>query len=58
MLHDRRNTGASDILIAGDEGEEIIWTRDMHALLSEQNVAARLLQRLLGRRAHLDPVLL
>ena len=38
MLHDRRNTGASDILIAGDEGEETIWTRDMHALLSEQNV--------------------
>jgi pimeloyl-ACP methyl ester carboxylesterase len=37
MLHDRRNTGASDILIAGDESEEMIWTRDMHALLSEQN---------------------
>ena len=37
MLHDRRNTGASDILIAGDEGEETIWTRDMHALMSEQN---------------------
>jgi pimeloyl-ACP methyl ester carboxylesterase len=37
MLHDRRNTGASDILIEGDESEEIIWTRDMHALLSEQN---------------------
>ncbi len=36
MLHDRRNTGASDILIEGDEGEEVIWTRDMHALLSEQ----------------------
>jgi pimeloyl-ACP methyl ester carboxylesterase len=37
MLHDRRNTGASDILIEGDESEEIIWTRDMHTLLSEQN---------------------
>jgi pimeloyl-ACP methyl ester carboxylesterase len=36
MLHDRRNTGASDILIAGAEGEEVIWTGDMHALLSEQ----------------------
>ena len=36
MLHDRRNTGASDILIAGAEGEEAIWTGDMHALLSEQ----------------------
>jgi pimeloyl-ACP methyl ester carboxylesterase len=37
MLHDRRNTGASDICIEGDESEEVIWTRDMHALLSEQN---------------------
>ena len=37
MLHDRRNTGASDIRIEGDESEEVIWTRDMHALLSEQN---------------------
>jgi pimeloyl-ACP methyl ester carboxylesterase len=37
MLHDRRNTGASDIVIEGDDGEEVIWTRDMHALLSEQN---------------------
>src|SRR6202167_5882246 len=37
MLHDRRNTGASDVRIEGDESEEVIWTRDMHALLSEQN---------------------
>jgi pimeloyl-ACP methyl ester carboxylesterase len=37
MLHDRRNTGASDIRIEGDEGEEVIWTRDMHALLSAQD---------------------
>ena len=37
MLHDRRNTGASDVRIEGDDGEEVIWTRDMHALLSEQN---------------------
>ena len=37
MLHDRRNTGASGVLIEGDEGEEMIWTRDMHALLSERN---------------------
>jgi pimeloyl-ACP methyl ester carboxylesterase len=34
ILHDRRNTGASDILIEGEEGEEVIWTRDMYALLS------------------------
>jgi pimeloyl-ACP methyl ester carboxylesterase len=37
MLHDRRNTGASDILIEGDDGEEVIWTRDIHALMSEHN---------------------
>ena len=37
MLHDRRNTGASDILIQGADGEEVIWTRDIHALMSEHN---------------------
>jgi pimeloyl-ACP methyl ester carboxylesterase len=37
MLHDRRNTGASDILIEGADGEEVIWTRDIHALMSEHN---------------------
>ncbi len=38
MLHDRRNTGASEVLIEGDEGEEIPWTRDMHELTSQQNI--------------------
>jgi len=33
MLHDRRNTGASDILIAGEVGEEILWADDLAALL-------------------------
>jgi pimeloyl-ACP methyl ester carboxylesterase len=37
MLHDRRNTGASDILIEGADGEEVIWMRDLHALMSEHN---------------------
>jgi pimeloyl-ACP methyl ester carboxylesterase len=37
MLHDRRNTGASDVLIEGDEGEEVIWTRDIHELMSRQD---------------------
>src|SRR5262249_53112865 len=32
-LHARRNTGASDVLIAGDEGEEVIWTDDMYELM-------------------------
>jgi pimeloyl-ACP methyl ester carboxylesterase len=35
VLHDRRNTGASDVLIEGDDGEEVIWTEDMHALMSK-----------------------
>ncbi len=35
LLHDRRNTGASDILIEGDEGEEAIWADDLHALLGQ-----------------------
>ncbi|HTO64029.1 MAG TPA: alpha/beta hydrolase [Bradyrhizobium sp.] len=33
VLHDRRNTGASDVLIEGNEGEETIWTKDMHDLM-------------------------
>jgi pimeloyl-ACP methyl ester carboxylesterase len=33
VLHDRRNTGASDVLIEGEAGEEVIWTEDMHALM-------------------------
>jgi len=36
LLHDRRNTGASDVLIEadpGDVGEEEIWTDDLYALL-------------------------
>jgi pimeloyl-ACP methyl ester carboxylesterase len=36
LLHDRRNTGASDIRIAGDEGEEAIWTDDLYELMSQQ----------------------
>ena len=33
LLHDRRNTGASDVLIEGEEGEEYIWADDLAALL-------------------------
>lgn len=36
LLHDRRNTGASDVLIEGVDGEEEIWTDDLHELLSQQ----------------------
>jgi pimeloyl-ACP methyl ester carboxylesterase len=35
VLHDRRNTGASDILIDGDVGEETLWLGDLHELLSQ-----------------------
>jgi pimeloyl-ACP methyl ester carboxylesterase len=33
FLHDRRNTGASDIVIAGAASEEQIWADDLYALL-------------------------
>jgi len=35
LLHDRRNTGASDILIEGNEVEEAIWADDLHELLTQ-----------------------
>ena len=35
LLHDRRNTGASDIVIDGSEGEEEIWTDDLYELLAK-----------------------
>ena len=34
LLHDRRNTGASDVLIEGDDAEEAIWADDLRELLS------------------------
>jgi len=37
MLHDRRNTGASDMRIEGDQGEEVPWTGDLYELLRQQN---------------------
>jgi pimeloyl-ACP methyl ester carboxylesterase len=37
VLHDRRNTGASDVLIAGHEGEEEIWADDLALLLGQLN---------------------
>jgi pimeloyl-ACP methyl ester carboxylesterase len=35
LLHDRRNCGASDVVIDGDESEYDIWADDLHALMSE-----------------------
>src|SRR3954466_14159125 len=34
-LHDRRNTGRSDVLIEGDVAEEILWLDDLHELLKQ-----------------------
>ncbi|MEK9679906.1 MAG: alpha/beta hydrolase [Rhodospirillaceae bacterium] len=33
LLHDRRNTGASDVLIEGDDSEEDIWIDDLRELV-------------------------
>ena len=35
VLHDRRNTGRSDVLIEGDVAEEILWLDDLHDLLKQ-----------------------
>jgi pimeloyl-ACP methyl ester carboxylesterase len=37
MLHDRRNTGASDLFIEGDAGEEAPWLTDMYELMKSQD---------------------
>jgi pimeloyl-ACP methyl ester carboxylesterase len=37
LLHDRRNCGASDVVIAGDESEYEIWADDLYALLAQLN---------------------
>lgn len=37
FLHDRRNTGASDMLIAADEVEEAVWADDLNELLAQQD---------------------
>ena len=34
LLHDRRNTGASDISFAGEEVEEAVWADDLFELLN------------------------
>jgi pimeloyl-ACP methyl ester carboxylesterase len=37
LLHDRRNCGASDVIIDGAESEYDIWADDLHVLLGELN---------------------
>ncbi len=38
LLHDRRNTGASEVSIAGQDGEEIIWADDLAELLRQLGI--------------------
>lgn len=35
LIHDRRNCGASDVVIEGEESEYEIWADDLHALLGK-----------------------
>jgi pimeloyl-ACP methyl ester carboxylesterase len=35
LLHDRRNTGASDMLLDDKEVEEVVWADDLHELLRQ-----------------------
>jgi pimeloyl-ACP methyl ester carboxylesterase len=35
LLHDRRNCGASDVVIGGDESEYDIWADDLYELLTQ-----------------------
>ena len=35
LLHDRRNTGASELLIDGNEIEEVVWADDLFELLKQ-----------------------
>jgi pimeloyl-ACP methyl ester carboxylesterase len=39
LLHDRRNTGASDIVMDSDEVEEATWADDLNLLLRQLNAA-------------------
>lgn len=35
LIHDRRNCGASDVVLEGDEPEHELWADDLYALLSQ-----------------------
>lgn len=37
FLHDRRNTGASDMLLSAEEVEEAVWADDLHELLAQHD---------------------
>ena len=35
LIHDRRNCGASDVMLEGDQAEHEVWADDLHALLTQ-----------------------
>lgn len=35
LIHDRRNCGASDVMLSGADPEHVVWADDLHALLKE-----------------------
>jgi pimeloyl-ACP methyl ester carboxylesterase len=37
LIHDRRNCGASDVVLDGTESEYEIWAEDLHAMLQQFN---------------------
>ena len=37
LIHDRRNCGASEVLLGGDAAEHEVWADDLHALLKQLN---------------------
>jgi pimeloyl-ACP methyl ester carboxylesterase len=37
LVHDRRNCGASDVFVEGEESENEIWADDLHELLKQLN---------------------
>ncbi len=39
LIHDRRNCGAADVSVEGDQSEYEIWADDLHELLSQLNAA-------------------
>jgi len=38
LIHDRRNCGASEVLLQGDAAEHEVWADDLHALLTQIGV--------------------
>lgn len=35
LIHDRRNCGASDVMLSGDQAEHEVWADDQHVLLQQ-----------------------